>query len=44
MAKIPLDKIVRELIPFVLTVLTCLMIITYVPQISLFLRDWVYGY
>ena len=43
-AKIPLDKIVRELIPFVLTVLTCLMIITYVPQISLFLRDWVYGY
>ena len=43
-AKIPLDKIIRELIPFVLTVLTCLMIITYVPQISLFLRDWVYGY
>ena len=43
-AKISLDKIVRELIPFVLTVLTCLMIITYVPQVSLFLRDWVYGY
>ena len=43
-AKIPLDKIVRELIPFVLTVLTCLMVITYVPQVSLFLRDWVYGY
>lgn len=43
-ARISLDKIVRELVPFVLTVLTCLMIITYVPQISLFLRDWVYGY
>ena len=43
-AKISLDQIVRELIPFVLTILTCLMVITYVPQVSLFLRDWVYGY
>ncbi len=43
-AKISLDQIVRELIPFVLTVLVCLITITYVPQISLFLRDWVYGY
>lgn len=42
-AKISLDKIVRELIPFVLTVLACLLIITYVPQISLFLRDLVYA-
>ena len=43
-AKISLDQIIRELIPFVLCILTCLMIITYVPQISLFLRDLVYGY
>ena len=43
-AKISLDQIVRELIPFVLCVMTCLMIITYVPQVSLFLRDLVYGY
>ena len=43
-AKISLDQIIRELIPFVLCVLACLMIITYVPQVSLFLRDLVYGY
>ena len=43
-AKISLDQIVRELIPFVLTILACLMVITYVPQVSLFMRDWVYGY
>ena len=42
-AKISLDKIIRELIPFVLVVLSCLMLITYVPQISLFLRDLVYA-
>ena len=42
-AKISLDQIIRELIPFVLCVLCCLMIITYVPQISLFLRDLVYA-
>jgi len=42
-AKISLDKIIRELIPFVLVVFACLMVITYVPQISLFLRDLVYA-
>ena len=42
-AKISLDRIVRELVPFVLVVLACLMVITYVPQISLFLRDLVYA-
>jgi tripartite ATP-independent transporter DctM subunit len=41
-AKISLDKIIRELIPFVLVIFGCLMLITYVPQISLFLRDLVY--
>ena len=41
-AKISVDQIIRELIPFVLTILTCLMLITYFPPISLFLRDLVY--
>lgn len=42
-AKISLDKIIKELIPFVLVIFACLMLITYVPQISLFLRDVVYA-
>ncbi len=41
-ARISLDRIVTQLIPFVLVVLGCLMVITYVPQISLVLRDLVY--
>jgi C4-dicarboxylate transporter, DctM subunit len=31
------------MIPFVLVVLACLMVITYVPQLSLFLRDLAYA-
>ena len=42
-AKISLDRVITQLLPFVAVVLTCLMIITYVPQISLFLRDVVYA-
>jgi len=41
-AKIPLDRIIPRLLPFVLVVIICLMIITYFPQLSLFLRDVVY--
>jgi C4-dicarboxylate transporter DctM subunit len=41
-AKISLDRIVPQLVPFVGVVLGCLMVITYVPQIALFLRDVVY--
>jgi C4-dicarboxylate transporter DctM subunit len=41
-ARISLDRVVTQLIPFVLVVLGCLMVITYVPQIALFLRDLVY--
>jgi C4-dicarboxylate transporter, DctM subunit len=41
-ANISLDRIVKQLIPFVLVVLGCLMIITYVPELSLGLRDLVY--
>jgi C4-dicarboxylate transporter, DctM subunit len=41
-ARISLDRIVTQLVPFVLVVLACLMVITYVPVISLGLRDLVY--
>jgi tripartite ATP-independent transporter DctM subunit len=41
-ARISLDRIIGHLVPFVLVVMTCLMVITYVPAISLTLRDWVY--
>ncbi|MGH6640897.1 MAG: TRAP transporter large permease [Polaromonas sp.] len=40
--RISLDRIVKHLIPFVLVVLACLMVITYVPGLSLGLRDLVY--
>jgi C4-dicarboxylate transporter, DctM subunit len=42
-ARISLDRIITQLIPFVLVILTCLMIVTYVPSISLGLRDLVYA-
>jgi len=41
-ARISLDAIVPRLLPFVLVILSCLMIITYVPQLSLGLRDLAY--
>jgi TRAP-type C4-dicarboxylate transport system permease large subunit len=41
-ARISLDRIIPYLLPFVLVVLGCLMVITYVPELSLFLRDMVY--
>lgn len=42
-ARVSLDRIVTQLIPFVLVVLACLMIITYVPALSLTLRDLAYA-
>jgi tripartite ATP-independent transporter DctM subunit len=42
-ARISLDKIISSLLPFVGIILACLMVITYVPWISLALRDLVYG-
>lgn len=41
-ARLSLDRIITQLIPFVLVVLACLMVVTYMPAISLTLRDWVY--
>jgi C4-dicarboxylate transporter, DctM subunit len=42
-ARISLDRIIPYLLPFVLVVLACLMVITYVPVLSLGLRDLVYA-
>ena len=42
-ARISLDQIVRHLTPFVLVIISCLMLITYMPSISLALRDLVFA-
>jgi tripartite ATP-independent transporter DctM subunit len=42
-ARISLDRIVVYLVPFVLVILACLMVVTYVPGLSLGLRDLVYA-
>ncbi len=42
-ARISLDRIIGHLLPFVLVILGCVMVITYVPWISLALRDLVYA-
>jgi tripartite ATP-independent transporter DctM subunit len=42
-AKVSLDRIIHHLIPFVLVILACLLVITYVPQLSLGLRDLLYA-
>ena len=42
-ARISLDQIVTRLVPFVLVVVACLLVITYVPVISIGLRDFVYA-
>jgi tripartite ATP-independent transporter DctM subunit len=38
-ARVSLDKVIKHLIPFVLVIISCLMLISYVPNISLGLRD-----
>jgi len=42
-ARVSLDQIIRDLLPFVAVIIGCLMVITYVPDLSLLLRDLVYG-
>jgi TRAP-type C4-dicarboxylate transport system permease large subunit len=34
---------IKDLIPFVLVILACLMVISYVPALSLALRDLAYA-
>ncbi len=41
-AKLPIEKLIKPLMPFVCVTVVCLMIITYVPEISLILRDLAY--
>lgn len=41
-ARLSLDQVISRLWPFVVVVLCCLMVITYVPSLSLTLRDLVY--
>ena len=41
-ARISLDQIIKHLVPFVAVVVGCLMLISYIPIISLGLRDIVY--
>lgn len=41
-AGISLDQIITRLVGFVLVICVCLLIITYFPPITLFLRDWAY--
>ncbi len=41
-ARIPLERIIPPIIAFIGVVVFCLMLITYIPPISLGLRDWVY--
>jgi C4-dicarboxylate transporter, DctM subunit len=41
-ANVPLERIIKHLVPFVLVVIACLAIITYVPGITLFFRDLLY--
>lgn len=42
-ARLPLDKIVPNLLQFVLVIVCCLAVITYFPSLSLTLRDLAYG-
>jgi C4-dicarboxylate transporter DctM subunit len=42
-ANLPIERLLRSLLPFVGVVLACLIAITYVPEISLFFKELVYG-
>lgn len=42
-AKLPIERLIRPLVPFVLVALACLMVITYWPELSLWLRDLAYA-
>jgi len=41
-AQVSLERVIKYLVPFVLTIVGCLMLISYVPHITLTLRDLVY--
>lgn len=41
-AQVPLERIIRHLVPFVLVIVSCLMVVTYVPDLTLFFRNLAY--
>ncbi|MFC4298876.1 MAG: TRAP transporter large permease [Castellaniella sp.] len=41
-AKVPIERLIRPLLPFVGVVVVCLMVITYWPDLSLYFRDLAY--
>ncbi|WP_323029346.1 TRAP transporter large permease [Castellaniella defragrans] len=41
-ANVPIERLIRPLLPFVGVVVLCLMVITYWPDLSLYFRDLVY--
>ncbi|MGO1766471.1 MAG: TRAP transporter large permease subunit, partial [Advenella sp.] len=41
-AKLPIERLFKSLIPFVCVIVLCLLLITYLPWISLVLRDLAY--
>ena len=42
-ARLPVDRFIIPLLPFVLVMMACLMIITYFPFVTLVFRDLLYG-
>ncbi|MDS1139824.1 TRAP transporter large permease subunit [Pusillimonas sp. SM2304] len=42
-ANLPIERLIRPLLPFVAVVVGCLLVITYVPWITLFFKELVYG-
>jgi C4-dicarboxylate transporter, DctM subunit len=41
-ARLPIERIVPALIPFFFVIVGCVLIVTYVPAVSLGLRDLLY--
>ncbi|MER1966640.1 TRAP transporter large permease [Castellaniella sp. GW247-6E4] len=41
-AKVPIERLIRPLLPFVGVVVACLMVVTYWAELSLYFRDLVY--
>jgi tripartite ATP-independent transporter DctM subunit len=41
--RVPFDRVVPRLLPFIAMMVGCLLVVTYFPSITLALRDWVYG-
>jgi len=40
---VPIDRMVKQVIPFVGAMIVVLMIVTYIPQVTLFLPNLIFG-